>query len=43
MESGGIIIWRWDPVIHQSDGLSQMRLMTEKVEAVIGLCHVGML
>jgi hypothetical protein len=32
---------RWDPGIHPSDRLSRMSLMTDKVEAVIGLRHCG--
>jgi hypothetical protein len=32
---------RWNPGIHSSDGLFQMRLMTDRVEAVIGLGHGG--
>jgi hypothetical protein len=39
--SGGLPMWRWDPGIHPSDGLSWMRLMTDIVEAVIGLRHCG--
>jgi hypothetical protein len=39
--SGGLPMWRWDLSIHSSDGLSWMRLMTDKVEALIGLHHCG--
>jgi hypothetical protein len=39
--SGGIPMLRWDLGIHPSDGLFQMRLMTDQVEATIGLCHGG--
>jgi hypothetical protein len=34
-------MWRGDPGIHPSDRLSRMRLMTDRVEAVIGLHHCG--
>jgi hypothetical protein len=32
---------RWDHGIHPSDGLFHMRLMTDRVEAMIGLHHGG--
>jgi hypothetical protein len=39
--SGRLTIWWWDPGIHQSDGLLQMRLTIDKAEVVIGLHHDG--
>jgi hypothetical protein len=34
-------MWRWDHGINLSDGLSRMRLMTNRVGEMIGLCHCG--
>jgi hypothetical protein len=39
--SGDLPIWWWDPGIHPNNGLLQMRMVTDRVEAVIGLRHCG--
>jgi hypothetical protein len=41
IRNGELRIWWWDPGIHPSNGLLQMRLMTDRVEVVIGLHCCG--
>jgi hypothetical protein len=39
--SGKLTIWWWDPGIHSSNGLLQMRLVIDIVEELFVLCHCG--
>jgi hypothetical protein len=41
MGNGELLIWWWDIGIHMSNGLLQMKLMTNRFEEMIGLLNCG--